>query len=313
MDQDVPRHGERQLLLTEEHGAEALALAAAPPLPRCAPAAGSRSSGSACARPPPSCAPRAFGCRDHEHARARDVRLDQHRRAPPRRPRRPGCPARAAAPRSPGSARPRRSGMPAPPAPPRCGGRPGRAPPAPRAPSARAGSTVVGSSASGSALRSSSRAAPERDRIQACTGSIAANSSGLSEMEMSAPASTRLCPSAGSSPSDTPSPGQDERELADLRQARADGKRGVQRVTEREYQRHGGDRLADHDDGHDQRSTLKGSRSTIRRGRTACRPRRRTAPRRRPAAAATPRPPVAQRATRASSCRRRTRRARTRR
>jgi hypothetical protein len=59
----------------------------------------------------------------------------------------------------------------------------------------------------------------ERASSQRCSGAMALNTSGLSAIEISAPASTRLTPSGGSKPSDHAQPGQDERELADLRQA----------------------------------------------------------------------------------------------
>ena len=39
--------------------------------------------------------------------------------------------------------------------------------------------------------------------------------------------------------------GEDERELADLREARADGERGVQRIAEQQHERDRGERLAE--------------------------------------------------------------------
>ena len=66
-------------------------------------------------------------------------------------------------------------------------------------------SVLIGSSASGSSLRSRLRANSERARIQRSAGWMAAKTSGLSAIEISAPATIRLCPSASSTPSDTPS------------------------------------------------------------------------------------------------------------
>jgi len=68
------------------------------------------------------------------------------------------------------------------------------------------GVRVMGSSARGSSRSSSRRARAERVRSQPCSGAMAWNSMGLSAMEISAPASTRLVPSAGSRPSDAPRP-----------------------------------------------------------------------------------------------------------
>ncbi|MNX57447.1 hypothetical protein D3C86_882640 [compost metagenome] len=64
----------------------------------------------------------------------------------------------------------------------------------------------MGSSASGSLRASSSRANFECACSHFCSGAMRLNHSGLVAMEISAPASTRLCPSTGSRPSDTPSP-----------------------------------------------------------------------------------------------------------
>ena len=63
----------------------------------------------------------------------------------------------------------------------------------------------AGSSASGSSRASRRRASAECLRIQRCTGSISENTSGLSAIEISAPARMRLWPSGGSSSSETPS------------------------------------------------------------------------------------------------------------
>ena len=77
---------------------------------------------------------------------------------------------------------------------------------------------------------------------------MAANTSGLSAIEISAPARIRLCPSSGSMPKRHAERCQDERELADLRQAGRHRERGVQRVAHQQHQQRGGDRLAHHDD-----------------------------------------------------------------
>lgn len=67
-------------------------------------------------------------------------------------------------------------------------------------------SVTAGSSARGSAGRSSLRARAERDRIQTRNGSMLANNSGLMAIEIRAPARIRLRPSGGSNPNITPSP-----------------------------------------------------------------------------------------------------------
>ena len=149
-------------------------------------------------------------------------------------------------------------------------------------------SVVIGSSASGSSRCSSSRASWECLRSQRCSGSMAVNTSGLSAIEISAPARIRLLPLVGQHAQRSAERREDERELADLRQAGRHRERGVQRIAQQQHQQRGSDRLADHDDRH-----APPARAAARRpapaGRTACRPTRRTAPRTHRAAAATPR------------------------
>ena len=67
-------------------------------------------------------------------------------------------------------------------------------------------STVSGSSARGSGLRSIARATDERDLTHETTGSIAANMIGLRVMETSAAARMRLRPSLDRRPSSPPRP-----------------------------------------------------------------------------------------------------------
>ena len=66
-------------------------------------------------------------------------------------------------------------------------------------------SVTSGSSASGSSRASSRCAKAERVRIQRCAGPAKENTSGLSAIEISAPATIRFWPSTGNNFSDTPS------------------------------------------------------------------------------------------------------------
>ena len=60
---------------------------------------------------------------------------------------------------------------------------------------------------------------------------------GLSVIDSSAPARIRSRPSGGSKPERDAEAGEDERELADLRQARGNRQRGAHRIAEREHDR----------------------------------------------------------------------------
>ena len=137
----------------------------------------------------------------------------------------------------------------------------------------------------------SQRRAPsaERARSQRRSGSIAANSSGLSAIEISAPARIRLCALRRQQAERHAQRRQDERELADLRQARRHRQRGVAADSANSSTSAAAasdlptTMIATH------RQHLQRLVDQHRADRTACRPRRRTAPRRRRAAAATPR------------------------
>ena len=74
---------------------------------------------------------------------------------------------------------------------------------------------------------------------------MALNSSGLSAIEISAPARIRLFALARQEAERHAEAGQDERELADLRQARGDRERGVERIAEGEHEHERRERLAD--------------------------------------------------------------------
>ena len=83
---------------------------------------------------------------------------------------------------------------------------------------------------------------------QRSMGSIGLNASGLSVIEMIAVATTMSTASAGAIPRSRPSVGQDERELADLRQRRRHGQPPSESDSASARRQRGDQRLADEDD-----------------------------------------------------------------
>ena len=144
-------------------------------------------------------------------------------------------------------------------------------------------------------LRLEARSGASRHRWSPCrtrvaSRSTAAKASGLSVIEISAPARIRSRPSGGSRPSDRPSPAR-MKENSPIWARLAATVRAVRgRIAQQQDDAEGDERLADHDE-RDHRQPRPAARAAGSTGRTACRRRRRTGRRRRPAAAASPPPP----------------------
>ena len=235
----VRDHAARELLLADEHRADAVACAAARPRPRCACARRSRSPGLSVRAVSTICRTLdRVRRRDHQHRGLRDVRLDQHGRLGGVARHGGDAAPRAAPRRARGSARRRRTGCR------RSASAVGDA--AADAAVAhqhhlagRAGGARCSSAArlAGRRARSRRRASAERARIQRRSGSIAANTQRIERDRDQRAGQDEALPSGGSSPSVDAEAGEDERELADLREARRDGQRRVERIAEREHQR----------------------------------------------------------------------------
>ena len=112
-----------------------------------------------------------------------------------------------------------------------------------------------------------------------------ANSSGLTMIDSSAPARIRSWPSFGRISSCRPRPARMKENSPICARLAEISQRGAIGLAERAHDRVGRDRLAEHDD-QERRQHLPAGARPGSSGRTACRPRRRTAPRTHRAAAA---------------------------